>query len=177
MYTHLSWSFLYKVDLTASMVAPSWPCFRMLGSYLKEAMNREPESPYKRHLQHGIKSSATQDVYRNSLSTIGMRIRQAVDNGYQVPRDSKAANNCVQDNSDYTIPEYKRVPMRNGTAAPMLVNQRTVSSSSTLEEWDSQLDERLNLIDDNIMRNKLGARDLMLGGTKRGFEELAEDGW
>lgn len=60
----------------------------------------------------------------------------------------------MQDNSQLTIPDYKRVPLPDSKQAPMLVNARTVSSSSSLEMWESQLDERLENIDNDIMRNK-----------------------
>ncbi|SCU90431.1 LAME_0E08548g1_1 [Lachancea meyersii CBS 8951] len=129
-----------------------------------------PESPQKKHLGQGIQRQNEQYDCQNQLSTIGMRIRQSVDRGYQIsaglatqqqqqqqqqqhpeaPRDA-----CfVQDNSEMTIPMYKRVPMPGSKQPPMLVNARTVSSSSSLEMWEHQLDERLELIDNDIMRNK-----------------------
>ncbi|SCV04847.1 LANO_0G12926g1_1 [Lachancea nothofagi CBS 11611] len=123
------------------------------------------ESPQKKHLGQGVQTQYESYECQNRLSTIGMRIRQSVDRGYQVengssglpgdaghvtPRDACA----VQDNSQLTIPVYKRVPMPGAKQAPMLVNARTVSSSSSLEMWEHQLDERLELIDNDIMRNK-----------------------
>lgn len=137
------------------------------------------ESPVKRQLHSAIERQHDQYSGQSALSTIGMRIRQSIDQGYQVPRapaatqDSTFSNVCVQDNSRFTIPEYKRVPLPSAKQAPMLVNERTVSSSSSLEMWENQLDERLEHIDNDIMRNKLGAGDLMLG-TKRGFAEVDE---
>ncbi|SCU97714.1 LAFA_0G12860g1_1 [Lachancea sp. 'fantastica'] len=114
-------------------------------------------SPQKKHLGQGIQKQNELYQGQNALSTIGMRIRQSVDRGYQVssqqptvPRDA-----CpVQDNSEMTIPMYKRVPLPNAKQPPMLVNARTISSSSSLEIWENQLDERLELIDNDIMRNK-----------------------
>ena len=79
------------------------------------------------------------------------------------------SNICMQDNTRFTIPEYKRVPMYK--QPPMLVNQRTVSSNSTLEQWEQNLDQRLSSIDNDIMRNKLGASDFLLG-SKRSFDDL-----
>lgn len=104
-----------------------------------------------------------------------MRIRQSVDQGYKVPvtqQEQGFSNCCVQDNSGVTIPEYKRVPL--STPAPMLVNQRTVSSTSSLEMWEDSLDQRLNVIDGDMMRNKLGSNDLEVlfnGPSKRNWEQ------
>ncbi|CAR22966.1 Damage-regulated import facilitator 1 [Lachancea thermotolerans] len=117
------------------------------------------ESPQKRHLGQGIERQNEQYACQGALSTIGMRIRQSVDRGYQVSGAAPApaartAASCVQDNSELTIPDYKRVPMPSSKQAPMLVNSRTVSSSSSLEMWENQLDERLEHIDNDIMRNK-----------------------
>lgn len=138
------------------------------------------ESPVKRQHQAAIQTQQEQYQFQNELSTIGMRIRQSVDQGYRVPEPPRTttqagfSNVCVQDNSNFTIPEYKRVPLPSAKQPPMLVNQRTVSSSSSLEMWEDKLDERLNNIDNDIMRNKLGAGDFMLGGTKRAFGELED---
>ncbi|CEP61659.1 Dif1p LALA0_S03e07888g [Lachancea lanzarotensis] len=126
-------------------------------------------SPQKKHLGQGIQKQNELYQGQNELSTIGMRIRQSVDRGYQIggnhqqqlssssttttstiPRDA-----CmVQDNSELTIPMYKRVPMPGAKQPPMLVNARTISSSSSLEIWENELDQRLELIDNDIMRNK-----------------------
>lgn len=56
----------------------------------------------------------------------------------------------------------------------MLVNQRTVSSTSSLEMWEDSLDQRLNVIDGDMMRNKLGSNDLEVlfnGPSKRNWEQ------
>ncbi|AET37415.1 uncharacterized protein Ecym_1165 [Eremothecium cymbalariae DBVPG len=142
---------------------------------------------YKRQLNSRTREGSEQcNEYQNELSTIGMRIRQAVDNGYQAPHDpvrgrddaqDQFSNVCVQDNSRFTTPEYKRTSMEGGRQPPMLVNQRTMSSSSSLEAWETNLDERLSLIENAIMRNKLGAGDFMMSGTKRGFDQLEMDRW
>ncbi|AGO12469.1 AaceriAER122Cp [[Ashbya] aceris (nom. inval.)] len=142
-------------------------------------------SPRKRQLQRAAPAAPEQYQYQHQLSTLGMRIRQAVDNGYRAPQDpvraavphTVPAAACVQDNTMYTIPDYKRVPLAADRAPPMLVNQRTVSSTSSLQAWESQLDERLSLIDSSIMHNKLGAGEFMLGGTKRAFDQLETDNW
>lgn len=144
-------------------------------------------SPVKRQLQSGIQPQFEEYKYQNELSTIGMRIRQSVGNGYKIhaqePQNYSVdyrgySNNCIQDNSSTTIPEYKRVPMPTSRQTPMLVNQRTISSSSALEMWEDKLDQRLTSIDNDIMKNKLGASDFMsnigLSGTKRNFEDFKE---
>ncbi|KAL6943116.1 hypothetical protein ACO0RG_002101 [Hanseniaspora osmophila] len=115
--------------------------------------------------------------YHDELSTMGMRIRQSVDQGYQMPSNyttmNMNTNNQVlngntynnnnnnnntgfngggvttQDNSSYTIPEYKRVPMHNfmGNPQQMLINQNitgsSTSSASSLESWENRVQERL----------------------------------
>ncbi|SCV02646.1 LAMI_0H01508g1_1 [Lachancea mirantina] len=139
------------------------------------------ESPVKRQLHAAILPQSDLNGCQGALSTMGMRIRQSVDRGYQTPQSLSApvsspshfSNVCMQDNSNFTIPEYKRVPLSGARQAPMLVNERTVSSSSSLAMWESQLDERLEHIDNDIMRNKLGAGDLMMG-VKRGFDQVSE---
>lgn len=135
-------------------------------------------SPVKRPLHVQIAPQDEQYNYQMQLGTIGMRIRQSVDQGYRVPQNSAQAPNnvCVQDNSQITIPEYKRVPLPASRAAPMLVNQRTVSSSSSLEMWEDSLDQRLSVIDGDMLRNKMGAGDLDMifqgGNHKRNWEQV-----
>ncbi|QLQ79928.1 hypothetical protein HG537_0C05770 [Torulaspora globosa] len=147
-------------------------------------MTVETISPVKRPLHIPISSQDEQYNYQMQLGTIGMRIRQSVDQGYKVPQQNGqiqaqgvSQRACVQDNSQITIPEYKRVPLPASRAAPMLVNQRTVSSSSSsLEMWEDSLDQRLSMIDDDMLRNKLGAGDLDAmfhgGANKRNWEQV-----
>lgn len=150
-------------------------------------VNCSDSSPVKRQLQIPIQPQNEQYEYQLKLGTVGMRIRQSVDQGYKLPSsyDSNAqkqgkhqefSNACIQDNSTVTIPDYKRVPLPSACPAPMLVNQRTASSSaSSLEMWEDSLDQRLNMIDGDIMRNKLGSGDLDLmfaNGQKRNWEQV-----
>lgn len=143
-------------------------------------------SPVKRQLHIPIQPQNEQYEYQLKLGTVGMRIRQSVDQGYKLPSNAQNSliqgkqqhefsNACIQDNSTVTIPEYKRVPLPSACPAPMLVNQRTASSSaSSLEVWEDSLDQRLNMIDGDIMRNKLGSGDLDLmfaNGQKRNWEQ------
>ncbi|CDO92250.1 unnamed protein product [Kluyveromyces dobzhanskii CBS 2104] len=145
------------------------------------------QSPAKKQLHNAIQPNNTQYQFQDSLATLGMRIRQAVDNGYKgisVPNGSTnsgaATGNsingagfsdiCMQDNTRFTIPEYKRVALAK--QPPMLVNERTVSMNSNLEQWEQNLDQRLSSIDDDIMRNKLGASDFLSGCSKRNFDDL-----
>ncbi|GAV52603.1 hypothetical protein ZYGR_0AG05940 [Zygosaccharomyces rouxii] len=106
--------------------------------------------PNKKQLQIRIEPQEEKYDYQNQLGTIGMRIRQSVDQGYRLP------NKFVQDNSSVTIPDYKRVPMSKNP--PMLVNQRTVSSTSSIEAWENDLDQRLTTIDDQSLTDKLGMK-------------------
>lgn len=147
-------------------------------------MTVETTNSVKRPLHIPISSQDEQYNYQMQLGTIGMRIRQSVDQGYRVPQSQSsgpqtqpASRACVQDNSQMTVPEYKRVPLPATRAAPMLVNQRTVSSSSSsLEMWEDSLDQRLSVINDDMLRNKLGAGDLdaIFNGAanKRNWEQV-----
>ncbi|KAL3233531.1 hypothetical protein RNJ44_03571 [Nakaseomyces bracarensis] len=77
------------------------------------------------------------------LNQLSQRIRDKVSQGYQLPEQP-----------------IQRVPLPPMAQAPMLVNERTVSSSSSLEMWERDLDERLEMIDKNISNNKNGAAEL-----------------
>lgn len=131
--------------------------------------------------------------YHDELSTMGMRIRQSVDQGYQMPSNyttmnnnshsqaSTASNNTgfnnspIQDNSTYTIPEYKRVPMHNfmGNPQQMLINQgingsssSSTRSASSLEMWESRVQERLC----NIGEDGANA-EIIENVLKRGYDD------
>lgn len=106
--------------------------------------------PNKKSLHIPIQPQDEKYDYQMQLGTIGMRIRQSVDQGYKLP------SSFVQDNSSMTIPEYKRVPLPKNP--PMLVNERTVSSSSSIEAWENDLDQRLTTIDDKTLTDKLGMK-------------------
>lgn len=54
----------------------------------------------------------------------------------------------------------------------MLVNERSVSSTSSLEMWEKDLDERLQMIDQNISRNKNGAAELTTMFASGKLEEM-----
>lgn len=115
--------------------------------------------PVKKPLHVRIEPQGETYDCQGQLGTIGMRIRQSVDQGYKLPSSSLhggQAARCVQDNSSVTIPEYKRVPLTRD--APLLVNQRTVSSTSSLEAWEETLDQRLTTIDDQALNEKLGIK-------------------
>lgn len=77
------------------------------------------------------------------LSQISQRIRDRVSQGYQLPEQ-----------------QFQRVPLPPMAQAPMLVNERTASSTSSLEMWERDLEERLEMIDKNISNNKNGAAEL-----------------
>lgn len=77
------------------------------------------------------------------LTQLSQKIRDRVSQGYQLPEQ-----------------QFQRVPLPPMAQAPMLVNERTVSSSSSLEIWERDLDERLEMIDKNISNNKNGAAEL-----------------
>ncbi|CAR26617.1 ZYRO0B14014p [Zygosaccharomyces rouxii] len=106
--------------------------------------------PNKKPLHIRIQPQDEKYDCQMKLGTMGMRIRQSVDQGYRLP------SKFVQDNSSVTIPDYKRVPLPKNP--PMLVNQRTVSSTSSIETWENDLDQRLTTIDDKTLTDKLGMK-------------------
>lgn len=157
-------------------------------SHIKfDRMTLDASPSVERPLHAPIQTADESYNYQNRLGTMGMRIRQSVDQGYKLPAEKAGhsgqlqqatssngySDACIQDNSTVTIPEYKRVPLPAQRTAPMLVNQRTVSSTSSLEMWEDSLDQRLSMIDGDIMRNKLGAGDLdlMFSNNKRNWQQ------
>lgn len=94
-----------------------------------------------------------QDPAIASLATIGMRIRKAVSEGYNVPDPNQFSGN------------YRRVPLPlNIAAPPSLTNEgSTLGSTSSLEEWDSYY---------KIQNAPLQTvPEFQSNGTKRKFDE------
>lgn len=176
---------VYKGEQSLSQMCFGWgPCqhpYRCNHPQSEPDMTTEANPCTKRPLHSPIQAEDETYSYQSQLGTMGMRIRQSVDQGYKLPssgaqRQQQCGDNysnvCIQDNSTVTIPEYKRVPLPAQHTAPMLVNQRTVSSASSLEMWEDSLDQRLNMIDGDIMRNKMGAGDLdIMFNNKRNWEQ------
>ncbi|KAH3900006.1 Dif1p SCDLUD_004323 [Saccharomycodes ludwigii] len=142
-------------------------------------MSFDNQGPAKRRLRVSIQQQHQNQQsyeYQDRLSTVGMRIRQAIDTGYKIPppvqqqqqqqQQQPHSNNIVQDNSIYTIPDYKRVPLLN-KEPPMLVNQQS-SSDSTLELWENNLEQRLYTLD-----NTLNTDSEFNRAVKRGFDDIS----
>ena len=74
--------------------------------------------------------------------TVGMRIRQRVDQGYasRTPGTSQASlqPGVIRDYSSVIVPQFTRSPLPTANSLPpMLINQRTMSTeASSLEKWD-----------------------------------------
>ncbi|CAI7255648.1 BBT_collapsed_G0039400.mRNA.1.CDS.1 [Saccharomyces cerevisiae] len=83
-----------------------------------------------------------QDFHKDQLMTVGMRIRQRVDQGYasRTPSTSDASlqPGVIRDYSSVIVPQFTRSPLPTANSLPpMLINQRTMSTeASSLEKWD-----------------------------------------
>ncbi|KAG7665560.1 DIF1 [[Candida] subhashii] len=112
----------------------------------------------KRQMNNGmqIQSNNQTEQQQNpdiaKLATIGMRIRKAVSEGYNVPDSSQFSGN------------FRRVPLPNNISAPpSLTNDgSTVGSTSSLEEWDSYY---------KINNAPLQTLPEFNGGIKRKFDD------
>lgn len=129
----------------------------------------------KRAQQVGI-SNPQQYAHQFDLQTVPMRIRKSVSDGYKLPNGSNQSaitsnmlisqpNNVYQ--SEYeqetnSISAFKRVPLPSNVVVPPLLSNHDSSfrSTSSLSEWESNVDLRLTSID-----NKL---------NKRSFEDMDE---
>lgn len=94
-------------------------------------------------------------MQHQDMNGVSQRIRERVSQGYQLPPQ-----------------QFQRVPLPPMAQAPMLVNERWVSSTSSLEMWEKDLDERLQMIDQNISRNKNGAAELTTMFASGKLEEM-----
>ncbi|CAI4035329.1 hypothetical protein SMKI_12G4800 [Saccharomyces mikatae IFO 1815] len=95
----------------------------------------------KRQL-HQQQDQQQQDFHKEQLMTVGMRIRQRVDQGYasRTPGTSQASlqPGVIRDYSSVIVPQFTRSPLPTANSLPpMLINQRTMSTeASSLEKWD-----------------------------------------
>ncbi|CCD27161.1 Dif1p NDAI_0J02690 [Naumovozyma dairenensis CBS 421] len=71
--------------------------------------------------------------YQNKLSTVGMRIRQKIDQGYYNHSNASLQNDgLIRDYASMIVPQFNTKVILN-RQPPMLVNQRTVSTQSDLD--------------------------------------------
>ncbi|CCH45743.1 hypothetical protein BN7_5329 [Wickerhamomyces ciferrii] len=118
-------------------------------------------SQVKRQLNHTLQSSE-QYPHQEALKVVPTRIRYFVNQGYQ---------NQPQLQSQQPIPEYKkplRVPLPSDIVKPPMLSENTSSFGSSLDEWESNLEERLQYIDEKMGNDKSFGQV----GVKRGFESV-----
>lgn len=138
-------------------------------------------STVKRQLQSGIAPQTEEYAFQHQLQTIGMRVRKSVADGYQTPDNLLAQTHARQEMEKQInqINEYeqrytnslKRVALPSNVVVPPLLSNSSSSMStfgSNLEEWESNLDTRLNNIEDNLVYQK----DAL---SKRRFEAVDND--
>ncbi|CCC72171.1 hypothetical protein NCAS_0J02040 [Naumovozyma castellii] len=100
---------------------------------------------------------------QQQLSTVGMRIRQKIDQGYQFATTNNVTaaslDNTgapVRDYASMVVPQFNTrltVPQSN-FQPPMLVNQRTVSTSSSLDMFNRQQKNSFEEDDEEILYNR-----------------------
>jgi hypothetical protein len=108
--------------------------------------------------------------FQNELQTIGMRIRKSVSDGYQTAGNIQQQQQQQQQTQTQTQSAFSRVPLPSSVVVPPLLSNNTSTMStygSNLEEWESNLDTRLNTIGENMETQ---------GINKRNFENM-DEGW
>ena len=129
-------------------------------------------SQVKRQLNYNINdASAEQYNNQHALQTIGMRIRKAVSEGYQVGDNMYSASRNTQESEYPNTVNIERVPLPgNVVVPPMLSNATSSAFGSSFQEWENNLDNRLKTIDNILMNNKESL-------SKRRFDSVDSDWW
>jgi hypothetical protein len=128
-------------------------------------------SQVKRQLNYNLAENSSETyAHEHALQTIGMRIRKAVSEGYQVGDNMYTATRSTQQisSSNTPAPELKRVPLPSNVVVPPMLSNATTSFGSSFEEWENNLDNRLKTIDDVLIHNKEGL-------SKRRFDSVDND--
>lgn len=135
-------------------------------------------SQVKRQLNYNISPQSTEAYpYQHQLQFMGMRIRKSVSDGYQTPKNTfpsyqqqeSQLQQQEQQQQQQQYPSFQRVPLpSNVVVPPLLTNATTSSFGSSFEEWENNLDTRLNQIDDVLTTNKEAL-------SKRRFECVDND--
>ncbi|KAH3675513.1 hypothetical protein WICPIJ_009344 [Wickerhamomyces pijperi] len=100
--------------------------------------------------------------YQQELSTVGMRIRKSVAEGYQTSKATPSSNG----QSTVEFGGFKRIPLpSNVVVPPLLSNMESSARASSFEEWDNNLELRLQRIDQGLQSQ---------GFNKRSFSSLDE---
>lgn len=102
----------------------------------------------------------TKIEYLKDLNSVSDRIRHHVAVSHQQEPAAAAAAAPTATKAN----EFKRVPLPTMNVAPPMLEKNCTSSfyesGSTLEMWEEGVDQKLNAIDQDIQKNKLGAAEL-----------------
>ena len=113
-----------------------------MDAQLEWASSLVPKRQLQQQQQQQDQQQQQQDFHKDQLMTVGMRIRQRVDQGYasRTPGTSDASLHpgVIRDYSSVIVPQFTRSPLPTANSLPpMLINQRTMSTeASSLEKWD-----------------------------------------
>ncbi|CAM9016462.1 hypothetical protein WICANDRAFT_76881 [Wickerhamomyces anomalus NRRL Y-366-8] len=127
-------------------------------------------SQVKRQLNHNLSQQSGEAYpHQYDLQTIGMRIRKAVSDGYQTSNNTFPQEPRQQEQQQQQFPPFQRVPLPSNVVVPPLLSNATSSSfGSSFEEWENNLDVRLNNIENVLTTNKEAL-------SKRRFECVDND--
>ncbi|KAH3675143.1 hypothetical protein WICMUC_002799 [Wickerhamomyces mucosus] len=121
--------------------------------------------------QFSISQAQEQYPHQFELQSIGMRIRKAVSDGYQNQSSAFSNNTSHLKSQSQSQPQqtsaFQRVPLPSNIVVPPLLTNMTSSSVSSFEEWENNLDLRLQRIDHGLQKERF---------NKRTFES-AEEEW
>ncbi|CAI4047184.1 hypothetical protein SKDZ_12G4600 [Saccharomyces kudriavzevii ZP591] len=112
-----------------------------MDAQLEWASSLVPKRQLHQQQQDQQDQQKQEDLHKDQLMTVGMRIRQRVDQGYasSTPGTSQASlqPGVIRDYSSVIVPQFTRSPLPTANSLPpMLINQRTMSTeASSLEKW------------------------------------------
>lgn len=116
-------------------------------------------SQVKRQLNHNLSQQSGETYpHQYDLQTIGMRIRKAVADGYQTSSNTFPQEQQQQQEQQHQQQQslsFQRVPLpSNVVVPPLLSNASSSTFGSSFEEWENNLDVRLNSIENVLTTNK-----------------------
>jgi len=140
-----------------------------------KTLNNALTTMYKRQqrvaFDFGSSNNAQQnDPHRERLQTLGMRIRQSVSNGYQVPHQVTNSNSYMnqyeqQQQQINSLNNFKRVPLPAHLAmdGPPALDYNG-STASSLAGWEDEVNNHTISVNLNSLNSSTG--------IKRGFSDV-----
>lgn len=134
-------------------------------------------SQIKRQLSHNISQTGESYDHQHALQTIGMRIRKAVSEGYQVGDEMHSTQRySLQQQQQQQEPQQQhmvpprllRVPLPSSVVVPPMLGNASSSFGSSMAEWENNLDLRLKDIDQVLAVHQQGL-------NKRRFDSVDND--